>query len=574
MLQRSSETVMDGSVGFSIAITSGLADAAFNVAGMAAGMQLAVPLIAWGFVSGGQFAITQIMQSATGGMDAGASRMAAEAADGNLSMGNQNLMNETIASRSVAQQNNVGSHNYAETLNTGSQVITQGENGKSTVQENQDTLRENYSSSGQLSSSIGNSVRDSKALTEQQQNSFNKTVSDTSAELLSFTEKVSNGTIVDETASASERADMKRTAEETLRQASNFDKSHGVNAKTAVEAGLRGSLGTGALGKLAGIELNAHGDVNSSAENSEGLQKVLSTNEGKALTDNITKMKDFALNKSGKLSDSSGSDGATTLNHSLNRTQSTGEAYSRAAVTSTNWEKTQALNDQNTVGTNANDNDQWLSFLGDKTGRSKADLVSYINQGGSEVEGYKSEFLASKQASIRSAVENSDHIFTDQEVQRHLSQTPEINSTGRETVQRAIDTSGLKTPQHLNTQFEAYKKDANDYLKKNDNSIASREQNMGEAHKTKQDNFKTTSEESNLTHLMQKGGDNTLSNLARDGYEHIMGSNNANEVTYDNPLDSGPNSWKSKTDKNNPIHTSEKGTQAQKDFDAINKGRK
>ncbi len=575
LLQRSTETVMDGSVGFSIATTSGLADAAFNVAGWAAGMQLMVPLLAWGFVSGGQFAITQIMQSATGGMDAGASRMAAEAADGNLSMGNQNLMNETIASRSVAQQNNVGSHNYAETLNTGSQVVTQGENGEMRVQENQDTLRENFSSSGQLSSSIGNSVRDSKALTEQQQNSFNKSVTDASGELLSFTEKVANGTVVDEGATTSERAAMQKSAEETLRQSNDIAKKHGVSAKTALEAGLRGSLGTGALGKLAGIEVNAHGAVSSGAENNESMDKISNSTKGDQLSQNISKMKDFATSKSGRLSDSSGADAATALNHSLNKTQSTAEAYSRSAVTSKNWEKTQAINDQNTVGTNTNENDSWLGFLGEKTGRSRADLVSYINQGGSEVEGYKSEFLSSKQAAIRSAVENSDHVFNDKEVQSYLSQTPEINSTGRAHVQGAIDTSGLKTPQHLMKQFEAYKNEANAHLKQNDNSIASREQNMGEAHKMNQEKFKTTSEESNLTHLMQKGGDNTLSNLARDGYEHIMGSNNANEVSYDNPLDSGSNAWKSKTSNNEGLQRpSEKSSQEQKDFDSINKGKR
>jgi hypothetical protein len=117
LMERSAVTVMDGSIGFSIATTSGLADAAWNVAGWSAGMQLMVPLLAWGFVSGGQFAITQIMQNATGGLDAGATRMASEAADGNLSMGNLNLMNETIASRGVAQQSHAMNANFASTLN-------------------------------------------------------------------------------------------------------------------------------------------------------------------------------------------------------------------------------------------------------------------------------------------------------------------------------------------------------------------------------------------------------------------------------------------------------------------------
>ena len=183
--------------------------------------------------------------------------------------------------------------------------------------------------------------------------------------------------------------------------------------------------------------------------------------------------------------------------------------------------------------------------------------------------------MASKQAEIRSAVENSDHVFNDKEVQGYLSQTPEINSTGRAHVQSAIDTSGLKTSQYLNTQFEAYKKDANDHLKQNDNSIASREQSLGAAQKTNKDKFTIASEESNYTHLRQKQGDNVISNPLRGGHYGISGDfqSDSNSVP-DNPLDRAANLRKSKENKVTPAHTSEKNTQAQKDFDAINKGKK
>ncbi len=536
-------------------------------------MQLLVPLIAWGFVSGGQFAITQIMQSATGGMDAGATRMAVEAADGNLSMGNQNLMNETIASRSIAQQNNVGSHNYAETLNTGSQVITQGENGQTTVQENQDTLRENYSSSGQLSSSIGNSVRDSKALTEQQQNTFNDNISDTSGELLSFTKKVANGTIVDETASESERAAMQQTAEETLRQSSDRAKRHGVSAETGVEAALRGSLGTGAIGRLAGIELNTSGAVTSGAKNTETMDKVSSTAEGKALTANLTKITDFASNKSGKITDSSGRDAAETLNHSLNTTQSSGEAYSRSAVTTKNWEKTQAINAQNTVGTNTNENAPWLEFLGEKTGLSRPDLISKINQGGSEVEGYKSEFLASKQQAIRSSVENGDHLFTDKEVQGYLSQTPQINSTGREHVQNAIDGSGFKTHQQLTGQVDAYKHDSHDQFKKHDGEIGDRKQSMGESYKGNEGKFEYENSRTNMARSDEKIV-NDVTTSAVGLYEDAKSFVGVNTEMPENPLEGASNAWKTNPKQSVPQQQTDVKSDAQKDFEAMNKGGK
>ncbi|NRA90323.1 MAG: conjugal transfer protein TraG N-terminal domain-containing protein, partial [Simkaniaceae bacterium] len=574
LLQRSAETVMDGSVGFSIATTSGLADAAYSVAGQVSGMQLAVPIIAWGFVAGGQFAITQIMQGATGGMDAGATRMAAEATDGNLSMGNQNLMNETIASRSVAQQNNVGSHNYAETLNTGSQVVTQGENGEMTVQENQDTLRENFSSSGQLNSVIGTSLRDSQTMTEQKQNSFNKSLSDTSGEMKSFAEKLSTGTIAGQGVSKDERAAMTQTANETLRLANEIQKKYGVSAQTGIEAAVRASLGTGGLGKMLGIELNASGGITSNAQNQESLDKVMNSSEGKELAQQLQKLKSIAQDDNIKITDSSGTDVSSSLNRSLNDTQSSGEAYSRSVVTTKNWEKTQSLNAQNSVGTNTNENAPWLEFLGQKTGLSKADLVSRINQGGFEMEGYKAEFLSTKQAAIRSAVENGDHLFSDKEVQGYLTQMPQINPQGRDRVQSAIDSSGLKPAQALQDQFVAYKKEAEGKVRDHNAHLDNERSTMEKGHHQKQEAFEYENSRTNMARSDEKMN-RDMASSAVGIYDDVTGFfKGDSEGVSDNPLEGASNAWKPKPKQQTVQEKTNGQSDAQKAFDEMNKGRK
>ena len=96
---------------------------------------------------------------------------------------------------------------------------------------------------------------------------------------------------------------------------------------------------------------------------------------------------------------------------------------------------------------------------------------------------------------------------------------------------------------------------------------------MGEAYKMNENKFEYENSRTNMARSDEKTmGD--LKTSAVGIYEDAKDLVGLNAVNYDNPLDSGSNSLKSKTDKNNPIHTSEKGTQAQKDFDAINKGRK
>ncbi len=108
-LKKSSEDALQGIEGFTIATISGRSDAAWSVGSWVAGMQLMVPVLAWGVVSGSPYVMSTIVGGLTSGLQGLSGKFSGEAADGNVSMGNQNFFNEAVASRSIAQQNHVGS---------------------------------------------------------------------------------------------------------------------------------------------------------------------------------------------------------------------------------------------------------------------------------------------------------------------------------------------------------------------------------------------------------------------------------------------------------------------------------
>ena len=89
----STEPILDGHSGFSIASTTGLADAAWYVSSWAAGLQLMIPPLAWAILSGSQYALNTMVGGFTGSLERRAEGYATESVDGNVSMGNINMMN-------------------------------------------------------------------------------------------------------------------------------------------------------------------------------------------------------------------------------------------------------------------------------------------------------------------------------------------------------------------------------------------------------------------------------------------------------------------------------------------------
>jgi hypothetical protein len=398
--------------------------------------------------------------------------------------------------------------NFASTLNTGSEVITQTALGDSFFDQKASTLRENFSSSGSLSASVGESLRDSQKLTEQKGHNFNKAVSDTSSTLLSFADKLSTGTSMTDGVSQSEQASIQKTADETKSLANDLSKKHGITAQTAVDAALKGSI-VGGLSGTKGIlnaSLSASGatGMTSNATNQESIDKAMNSHEGKRLSENLGKLTQFAQDHRGQLINSSGKDMAESLNSTMSKAQSSAESYGRSWTQTKNWEKMQSLTEQNSVGTSSNDNDAWIDYVAARSGNSKADAVSLLNQGGSDIEGYKSEFLSAKQAGLRSLVEGSNHELSDREIQSYLAQTPGINETSRGDVQQKIDATGFESDQDLTGEMASYRELSAGTFNNTGNKIQEVHGALDQTHQTHQGEHEHKQSQFNYTRMGEK----------------------------------------------------------------------
>ncbi len=500
-LKKSSEDALQGIEGFTIATISGLSDAAWSVGSWAAGMQLIVPVLAWGVVSGSPYVMSTIVGGLTSGLQGLAGKYAGEAADGNVSMGNQNFFNETIASRSVAQQNHVGSSGFAGTLNTGSQTITNAADGTDYIAQNSSALRESYSSSGVMSSAIGNTLRDSEALTAQNSNNFNTTLGNTSGELLSFNNKLANGNTITNGASTSGQASIQKTATDTQNLINDIAKTHGVSAQTVIDATVRGGFG----GKILGFELGASASTSTGAANNEVISKIQNSNEGKQLAENLSTLTQYAKDHRGQITDSSGNEMTEGLTHSFNKTRTAAEAYNHSYTKTKNLENMKTYNDQKQVGSTANENDPFLNYVSKQTGLSKADIVPFLNKGGQEVDALKTGFMKGKEEMLRARVGNIDHVLDKGEIQKFMSDVPTINKTGRDVVQNKIDHAGFKTAPQLTGEVNIIKAEARDQIKFQDQSIDSQKNVMSEHNKHRHGEFQFRNNQTNIRRQFEKG---------------------------------------------------------------------
>ena len=432
----STETILDGHSGFSIATTTGLADSAWYVASWAAGLQMMVPPLAWALLSGSQHAVTSIVSGFTSSLERRAESYATESVDGNVSMGNINMMNETLASRSVAQQSHFGNQNFAETLNTGSQIMTMAANGKMYSTQSASQLATSFSSNDALSATASEQIRQSEQLMESSGRSFGESIKGASSEMLALAEKHSRGVSLTEGLNKQEAANFNQSLEEFSNASDAFSKKFGINAQTGVSAaiGFDSSkyLVGKAVNKLSGFNVKA--DASGQAYNQESIDKALNSEEGKRLQESIQKVQQYSKSYGSQLSDSSAQDATKNITGSIEKAKSAADTFNTSYTKSQNWEKVQSIAETKGFTITANENDAWLDYVAENTGRSKSDAIEYISNGAnaSEISQLQSQFVGHQQDRLRSFVDGADHILSDREIQNWHDKTPILNETGEE----------------------------------------------------------------------------------------------------------------------------------------------
>lgn len=509
-MERAADTVLQASNGFSIATTTGLTDAAFNVAAWSSGMQMLVPVLAWAFVSKSGYALTSVFQSATGTIESNAARMASEAVDGNVSLGNQSVLNTNMLGHSIAQQSHAGSYNFASSLNTGDSSMVNTISGETIIQENLSSLRTNVNSSDMATAAIGDSLRDAQALTNQHSKTFSKGLNNTSSELGSMMDKLSNGSTIMHNVSDQEQTSINKLVDETkglmksMRDSHNLSEQSVANASVAINLGEKGILGKTGLAKLLGIDAAAN--MVGTAHDQQAIDKVQNTEEGRKLSENVGKLIQFAESHQGQITDSAGRDVTKGFQNQFSELQSSAEAFNNSYTRSKNLENFKSYTESKNFGTSTNENDAWLGFVMDKKGLSKADAASFVNRGGSEAQGLMGEFMLSRTTALRDFVEGSNHVLSTSEIDSFMNKGMKvINSDGQDKMNTMISNADMKTREEIDTGIYNLKSNNTASAAQYEDRFESANQAIDNAHGNMSSSFNTKRHQANLTRVAEKG---------------------------------------------------------------------
>ncbi|NRA89630.1 MAG: conjugal transfer protein TraG N-terminal domain-containing protein, partial [Simkaniaceae bacterium] len=517
-LKKSSEDALQGIEGFTIATTSGLSDAAWSIGSWVAGMQLMVPVLAWGVVSGSPYVMSTIVGGLTSGLQGLSSKYAGEAADGNVSMGNQNFFNETVASRSVAQQNHVGSSGFAGTLNTGSQTITNAVNGENYTAQNTSQLATAFSSNESLSATADQNARQSEQLMHSNAKSFNDSVSDTTSNVESLLEKRAQGVNVTEGLNEQDSASFNKTLDEIQSSTAALKRDHNINAQTAINASIGFDSSKSLVGGAASKILGVKGGVDSSGQaiNSEGLNKALSSDEGKRLSQSLSKLGQYSKTMGGQMINSTGKDATSTISNSLANAQTSADSLSRSYTASQNWEKMKSFSDSHGLTIQSNENDAWLNHVSTQTGLNKADAAEFVRSPTHAVQTaeLRDNFVSHQKAELQKFVAGSDHVLSDREIANWKSHVPTVNQSGgkgRELVQGSIAKQGFMSHESLQKNYDLMGHKTEAAINSNAGAYERGQDGFRKAHAAQGNKFTQENNKTNARRLVSKGIDDTVS---------------------------------------------------------------
>jgi conjugal transfer mating pair stabilization protein TraG len=449
-MDRAVDSVLMGGPGFTIATTTGLTDAAGSVALWSSGLQLLVPALSWAFVSRSGHFLTTVIQSGVSSLESSASRLASDTVDGNVSLNNLSLMNKNLSSHSVAQQTLGMNQSFGSTVTTGDCSLVTALSGDSLVHQTMSTLRTALSDTNSVGASLGASVREAQALTEQESTQFQQAISDTSSQLTAYAEKLAKNISMTDGVSETNQATIQKTAEETLSLMDSLRKTHNLSAQTLASASLNVGLG---LGRLVGIGSN----VSASAHDQENRDKAIHSDEGRRLSQNVGKLRQFAHDHRGQITDSSGREASESLHSSFAHLQSSSDSFNRSYTRSKNLETLKNITENHSFGSTTNQNDAWLSYVAESKGFSKADAASFLENTPGEAPSLMAGFRASQQEAFQGFINGADHIYSAAEIADFLqTDRPLINPTGR-LVHAKIKDAPLKTEDQLTEAVDTLK---------------------------------------------------------------------------------------------------------------------
>ncbi|MDA0345196.1 MAG: hypothetical protein O3C54_04465, partial [Proteobacteria bacterium] len=306
-------------------------------------------------------------------------------------------------------------------------------------------------------------------------------------------------------------------------------KNHNMGAQTAIKASVgfdsSRSLVGGAASKLLGVKGGV--DINGNAVNSESIEKAMNSDEGKRLSDSISKLGQYSNTLSGQMINSTGRDATTNISNSLSTAKTSADSLNRSYTASQNWEKMKSFSDSHGFNVQSNENDNWLDHVSSKTGLNKADAADYLTNGqnASQVSQMRNDFIAEKRAAMESFVSGADHVLTDQEISNWTGQVPTVNETGgegRALLERDIAQQGFMSHETLKGEYENMGHKVDNAINSNDEKVAQGKEDFQSNHNTHKNNFSRENSKSNAKRLVSKGWGDTKTTFSSSPIDELL----------------------------------------------------
>ncbi len=356
---KSTQSVMLGNgEGLTLLTYSGLSDVAWNSYCAVQNMFLTIPVLSWGILSGGGYAITQIASSLT--PNQGAS-LGAGIADGNQTFDTQSFHNRTMQSYQIGQQQLRPGINTSSSLNDGNFNKVTGEGGSSVFHENLSNIGSNFNWQSVLSSSANQSF----AQSQQNVDSLSTRLSDSKMETLTqaqnLAQNFTHNDALNQSFSGEENRSFSESASKTLSAINKFANNDQLSNTTSSElnGGVSGEFGFGKLFKV-----SAGGKLTRSALDTNTLQQLKEAGVSEQDLNTFTKGFNARVSTAASSQDSQTASLANSYNTSAGQTLSLAKEHSSALSNHQSISNTKSFIDSQSANWSVNMNDRVLEEFG------------------------------------------------------------------------------------------------------------------------------------------------------------------------------------------------------------------
>ncbi|MBW8308638.1 MAG: conjugal transfer protein TraG N-terminal domain-containing protein [Candidatus Paracaedibacteraceae bacterium] len=358
-----------------IATQNLLSDSAFDAYCWIQSLQIGVPFFSWALISGGGYAMSQMAASSTRGIEASASKAAAEMVDGNTTFDSQTLNYRSIANAQIAQQQLGSSLSYGARVDDGQLTTITASNGNEIFQETQTQLGSNVNTNSMMSQIAGINVsmneqaafQQSQAALQSSQQGFNK--------IYSVMDSVSKNNTLADTFGTTESAQAQNSLNQANDIVTNFARDNQISADRATAIGLQAGLNAGissnsGMGQkiLGSLGASVGGNLNSNftARENELIKKFEQSGLTRSFAENFNAGMQYMEDHKGSISNSSLVQSMDQAQANFSQSISYNDQATNSLNTSRMWSKTAAFSEQNSIGSSGNINRDVLSYVADR----------------------------------------------------------------------------------------------------------------------------------------------------------------------------------------------------------------